>query len=219
MKKLSFLISLFCIFTAFEASARCVNITTPHGSTLYINQHTTVAELFRECRNHEFFGYAQRLVLYFGGYEILEQSEASYKPLCDFGNHIEYARVGFIYEYDSNFYSNEYKERTISIRASNGMIRTCRANQTPAYFFRSCRNAGNCPSTAPMTLKFGTYEIKENTAAANKFFYEFNTDSNSAYVMYWNYNTTLENDESFTALLGATICGLGFIYFLDQITK
>ena len=217
MKKLSLFISLVCIFTTAISYTRSINITAPNGLTLYISDSTTVAQLFRECRNQGFFEYARKLVLYFDNYEIIENSEASSRPLWYFGNHVEYASIGYYNQSNYNNYNYDYQTRTISIRASNGMVTTLQANQTPAYFFRACRNAGNCPSASPMTLKFGSYEIKENTQAANKCFYEFNTDAIYAYVMYWNYHSTLDDDVQAAALLGTALCGVGFIYFLSLI--
>lgn len=220
MKKLSFLISFLCIFTTFVVSARSINITAPNGVILYIDDTTTVAQLFRECRNQGFCDSTQRLLLYFGDYEIIENSEASNKPLWHFGNHVEYAAISYYQQTYNNYPNINYQTRAISICAPNGVTTTFRADQTPAYFFRVCRNAGNCSSTLPMTLKFGIYEIKENTVAANKYFYEFNTDTNYAYVMYWDYNSNLNNAENAAAaILGTAICGVGFLYFLNILTK
>lgn len=219
MKKLSLLVSLLCTFASLDISARCVNITTTNGSILYIDNNTTVAQLFRECRNNGFCENSRKLVLYFDNYEIIENSEASNRPLWYFGNHVEYAAIGYYNQsnYNNYNYDYDYQARTISVRAANGMVTILKANQTPAYFFRACRSAGNCSSIAPMTLKFGTYEIKENTQAANKYFYEFNTDATYAYVMYWDNNFTLGNDDSAAALLGTALCGVGFLYFLSLI--
>ncbi len=220
MKKFSFFISLFFIFTAAISYTRCVNITTISGSVLYIDDNTTVAQLFRECRNNGFYENSRKLVLYFGNYEVIENSEASNRPLWYFGNQVEYASIAYYLQSNyNNDYLYDYQTRSISVRAPNGMIRTCKANQTPACFFRSCRSAGNCSSTSPMVLKFGTYEIKENTPAANKYFYEFNTDVTYAYVMYWSDNLNLDNEIQATALLGTALCTVGFFYFLNILTN
>ncbi|MBI2344493.1 hypothetical protein HYV10_00275 [Candidatus Dependentiae bacterium] len=218
IKKLSFFLSLIYIFATHETSARCINITTPNGATLYIDNSITVAELFRECRNQGFCEYAQRLVLYFDNYEIIENSQASNKALCYFGNHVEYAHIGYYNRPNNIAYPYDHQARFISVRAQNGMITTVKADRTPAYFFRICRNAGHCLSTDPMILKFGIYEIKENTLVANRPFYEFNTDATYAYVMYWDYSSGLNNLESLSAI-GATICGIGFLYFMSQFIK
>lgn len=218
MKKLSLITSFLCIFTTAIISARCINITTMNGATLYIDDSTTVAQLFRECRNGGFYENSRKLVLYFGNYEIIENSEASNRALWYFGSQVEYASISYYHQSNYNDYSYDYEIRTISVRAPNGMIRTCRANQTPAYFFRSCRSAGHCSSTAAMTLKFGIYEIKENTPAANKYFYEFNTDATHAYVMYWNNDVSLEDAQA-TALLGTAVFGAGFLYFLSLLNS
>jgi len=212
MKKLSLFISLFFLFTAAINYTRSINITTPNGSTLYIDNNTTVAQLFRECRNFGFCEYTRRLVLYFDNYEIIENSEASNKTLWSFGNHVEYASIGYYNQSNYNNYNYDHKNRSISIRAANGMTTELKAYQTPAYFFRACRNAGNCANTAPMTLKFGTYEIKENTLAANKCFYEFNTDATYAYVMYWDSNSNINNDPD--AALKDIGAGLGIVFCL-----
>ena len=224
MKKLFFLISLIAVFTAFESFARSINISAPHGEILYIDDSTTVAQLFRECRNQGFCDSNRRLVLYFDRYEIVENSEAANKSLWFFGNHVEYAMISY-YIQPNNNYVHDCQYRPISIRASNGMVTTLQANSTPAYFFRACRSAGNCSSTAPMTLKFGNYEIKEDSSAANKCFYEFDTNANYAYVMYWdNYNVNYYNYsdselQQATAALGTTIFGIGFLYFLSQLNR
>jgi hypothetical protein len=219
MKKLSVLVSFLCIFASLDISTRCVNITTIDGSTLYIDDNTTVAQLFRECRNNGFCENSKKLVLYFGSYEIIENSEASNRPLWYFGNQVEYASISYYNQSNyNNDYSYDYQNRTISVRASNGMIRTCKATQTPAHFFRSCRSAGNCSSTAPMKLKFGTYEIKENSPAANKCFYEFNTDATYAYVMYWDNDVNLDDVQA-GALVGTALCGVGFLYFLSLLNS
>lgn len=223
MKKLSLFIFLCSIFAPIINFTRCINITTMNNQILYVDDSSTVAELFREYRNGGFCENSRKLVLYFDNYEIIENSQASNYPLWHFGNHVEYATLG--YYNSSNYhdvsYSYDYQNRTISIRAPNGMIRTCRSGQTPAHFFRSCRSAGHCSSTAPMTLKFGNYEIKENTPAANKCFYEFNTDATYAYVMYWNNDDIIDEQEALNAiaLLGSAICGTGFIYFLTLLNK
>ena len=219
MKKLSLFISLFFVFTTAIISARYVNITTMNNSTLYIDDNTTVAQLFRECRSSGFCQNSKKLVLYFGNYEIIENSEASNRPLWYFGNEVEYATISYYHQSNhDNDYLYDYQTRTISVRAPNGMIRACKANQTPAYFFRSCRSAGHCSSIAPMTLKFGTYEIKENSPAANKCFYEFNTDATYAYVMYWNNDANVDDTQA-GALLGTAICGVGFLYFLSLLNN
>ena len=219
MKKTSLFISLFFIFATAISYARSINITTPNGATLYIDDSTTVAQLFRECRNQGFCEYARKLVLYFDNYEIIESSEASNRPLWYFGNHVEYAAISYYHQpnYDNYNHDCDYQTRSISVRAPNGMVTNIRADKTPAFFFRACRSAGNCSSTTPMTLKFGTYEIKENTPAANKCFYEFNTNATYAYVMYWDNYDNSDNSQIAAALLGTAICGVGFLYFLSQL--
>ncbi len=221
MKKLSLFTIFICLFTSFIAYARCITITAPNSAILYIDDSTTVAQLFRECRNSGFCNSSQRLVLYLGNFEIIENSEASNHALWYFSNQVEYATISYYHHNNINNvnnYSYDYQTRPISIRAPNGMVTTFKANQTPASFFRACRNAGYYSSIAPMTLKFGNYEIKENTPCANKYFYEFNTDATYAYVMYWDNYYNLENSHTLEAL-GAVACGVGLVYFLTLMNN
>lgn len=194
MQKIFFI--LIHLFTASIISCNLITVFVTTGESFLIENNKTVAELFRKCRNQGFCQSPKLLVLYFNQYEIIENSEASNKILWDYGNHVAYATVSY-------YQAQNSESQTISIRATNGMVTKLKTSQTPAYFFRACRSAGHCPTTEPMILKFGFYEIKENTPAANKRFSEFNTNINYAYVMNPNNNITNNTGMNQTGQTGA----------------
>ncbi len=194
MKKLHFLICALIAITPFTAYTRLIEIITEDGTAVNVSCSETVEGFFEKCRkDNRCTAPYKNLFLDFDGKLIREGSPEANRTLwyhSSLGsNKATVATLQYPQPRSSSNYLNwllraydEQPNALIDVEAPNGRIKRCSPNDTPAYFFRKCRNCGDCKDAAPMTLNFGNFEIKEGSRAANRSFGSFNTDSGFAQV-------------------------------------
>ena len=194
MKKLHLLIYALILTVPFTAHTRLIEIIAEDGTLINVSDSQTVQDFFNKCRQDRHCTSAQHLALDFNNKLIKEGSSEADRTLWDLKWMSSANKASVVtLQYPQRPHSSNYlaslltnyaqqPNALIEVEAPNGRIKKCSLNETPAYFFRKCRNSGDCPNNAPMTLQFGNFEIKENSQAANKPFGSFNTDSGFAQV-------------------------------------
>ncbi|MBI2344494.1 hypothetical protein HYV10_00280 [Candidatus Dependentiae bacterium] len=186
MKKLRFLMYIIFLAIPFISYARLIEIVAEDGTILYVSDSETVQSFFAKCRQdrHCKAGYKE-LALEVEGRIIKEGSNQSLSPLSYFSSCDLNKAVVLRLQYPipkNRFSSQHFAHTLIDIEASSGKIKKCSLYETPAYFFKKCRNSGDCQELSPMTLIFGNIEIQENSEVANNPFYSFQTNSHFAQV-------------------------------------
>lgn len=187
MKKLHLLIYVLIITIPFTAHTRLIEIIAEDGTPIQVSDSQTVQDFFNKCRKDKHCNAAYKnLVLVFNDKLIQEGSPEASRTLWHHSSWSSNKATVATLQYPQRNHSSDYlaqqSNALIDVEAPNGKIKRCSLNETPAYFFRACRNSGDCKNNAPMTLKFGNFEIKEDSQAANRPFSSFSTDSGFAQV-------------------------------------
>lgn len=187
MKKLYFLLNSLILIIPFTAYTRLIEIIAEDGTNIHVSDLETVQEFFEKCRKDRHCRSNANLVLDFNNKLIKEGTAEAHKTLWAHSSWNSKKAIVATLQYPQqkniSHFLYKYAENTlIDVEAPNGKIKRCLLNDTPAYFFRKCRNSGECLDTAAMTLKFGNFEIEEDSQEANRPFYTFNTNSSFAQV-------------------------------------
>lgn len=188
MKKLHLLVYALIFTIPFTSHTRLIEIIAEDGTPLNVSASETVQDFFDKCRRdgHCTSPY-KKLFLDFNDKLIQEGSPQASRTLWYHSsldaNTATVASLKYPQRRIDNRSLYQRLENTlIDVEAPNGRIKRCSLNDSPAYFFRQCRSSGDCRDTAAMTLKFGNFEIKEDSQAANRPFSSFNTDNGFAQV-------------------------------------
>ncbi len=186
MKKLHVLIYILIVILPSIVHTRLIEIITENGTPVHISDTETVQNFFDKCRKDRYCTNNNKLVLDFNDKLIKEGSPEAKRTLWDHSSLFSNRAVVAILQYPQQQFAtyHPYQKSFIEIEAPNGKIKKCSINETPAHFFRSCRNSGNCINDRPLTLKFDFFEIKEGTQDANRPFGSFGTYCGFAQARY-----------------------------------
>jgi len=187
MKKINLLFYIMLIAAPFATYAKFIEIIAQDGTILHVSDSETIQGFFEKCRKdmHCTANY-QELALDFNNKLIkegsLEANRTLYYHSSWSSNKAIVAKLQYPQPRDNRISHHNLRNTLIDVEAPNGRIKQCSLNDTPSYFFKKCRNSGDCRDINAMTLKFGNFEIKEDSEAANRPFYAFQTDSCFAQV-------------------------------------
>jgi hypothetical protein len=188
MKKLHFFLYALLVTAPSTTYSRLIEIVAEDGTTLHVSDSETVQGFLDKCRQdrHCKSPY-KKLALDFNDKLIKDGSPEAKRTLyyhsSYYSNKAAVATLQYAQPRMSSAVTYQRLENTlIDVEAPNGRIKQCSLNESPAYFFRQCRNSGDCKDNAPMTLKFGNFEIIEGSQASYDSFASFNTDSGFAQV-------------------------------------